>query len=86
MLKSNAASIQLCIFIHYILLLQVFQRAGFLRSDKSCGHCELKLSKLESECELHESVDLLEGRRACGGKLEVRSICKNMYLINYVHV
>ncbi|XP_044743170.1 coiled-coil and C2 domain-containing protein 1-like isoform X2 [Chrysoperla carnea] len=51
---------------------EVYSRGGFLRSDTLLGTVTVKLQQLESKVEIHDSFDLLEGRKAVGGKLEVR--------------
>ncbi|RXM35017.1 Coiled-coil and C2 domain-containing protein 1B [Acipenser ruthenus] len=52
--------------------LEVLHKGGFLRSDKPVGTVHLKLEKLETECEVREIVELFDGRKATGGRLEVR--------------
>lgn len=49
---------------------EVYQKGGFLRSDRLLGSADCKLIALEAKARLHESVDLLEGRKPTGGKLE----------------
>ncbi|XP_035667505.1 coiled-coil and C2 domain-containing protein 1-like isoform X5 [Branchiostoma floridae] len=51
---------------------EVFYERGFLRSDKSMGEAQLKLENLENKAEVHEIIDLKDGRKTCGGKLEVK--------------
>ncbi|XP_064604188.1 coiled-coil and C2 domain-containing protein 1-like isoform X2 [Liolophura sinensis] len=55
-----------------VLKLEVFYKRGFLKGDKVLGTASLKLLPLESQCTLHESLDLMEGRKTIGGKLEVK--------------
>lgn len=55
-------------------IFQVYQKGGFLRSDKLIGTADCKLSDLEEKAQIHESVDLMEGRKQVGGKLEYRVI------------
>ncbi|VDM47899.1 unnamed protein product [Toxocara canis] len=52
------------------LKFEVYQKGGFLRSDRLLGTADCKLPILEQKAHLHESVDLMEGRRAAGGKIE----------------
>ncbi|XP_071161809.1 coiled-coil and C2 domain-containing protein 1-like isoform X3 [Mytilus edulis] len=52
--------------------LEVFYKRGFLKSDKLLGTVNVKLHGLDSECTLHDSHDLTEGRKQVGGKLEVK--------------
>ncbi|XP_064625209.1 coiled-coil and C2 domain-containing protein 1-like isoform X2 [Lineus longissimus] len=51
---------------------EVYYRRGILKSDKVLGSASVKLQPLEDHCEIHECVDLMDGRRPCGGRLEVR--------------
>nr|XP_023013952.1 coiled-coil and C2 domain-containing protein 1-like isoform X1 [Leptinotarsa decemlineata] len=46
--------------------------SGFFRSDVLIGTVNVKLQPLETQCEIHESFDLLDGRKKVGGKLEVQ--------------
>ncbi|KAA0719048.1 Coiled-coil and C2 domain-containing protein 1B [Triplophysa tibetana] len=46
--------------------------SGFLRSDKPVGAAHLKLEKLESESEVREIIEVMDGRKATGGRLEVK--------------
>ncbi|CAJ0595069.1 unnamed protein product [Cylicocyclus nassatus] len=54
------------------LKFEVYQKGGFLRSDKLLGTCDWKLEQLESSALLEESLPLKEGRRAVGGLLTVK--------------
>ncbi|XP_028406350.1 coiled-coil and C2 domain-containing protein 1-like isoform X2 [Dendronephthya gigantea] len=48
---------------------------GFLKGDKSLGQAVVKLSSFDNRCEIHECVDLMDpekGRKAIGGKIEVK--------------
>ncbi|CAG9854810.1 unnamed protein product [Phyllotreta striolata] len=45
---------------------------GFFRSDSLIGTVNVKLQPLETACEIHESFELMEGRKKAGGKLEVQ--------------
>ncbi|XP_041127098.1 coiled-coil and C2 domain-containing protein 1B-like isoform X2 [Polyodon spathula] len=53
--------------------LEVLHKGGFLRSDKPVGTAHLKLEKLETECEVREIIELFDGRKPTGGRLEVRA-------------
>lgn len=44
----------------------------FFRSDKLVGTAQLKLDRLESECEIREIIEIFDGRKPTGGKLEVK--------------
>lgn len=52
--------------------LEVWAKGGFLRSDVLLGTATVKLQPLETRCVLHDSFDLMEGRKPIGGKLEVK--------------
>ncbi|XP_067032370.1 coiled-coil and C2 domain-containing protein 1-like isoform X2 [Acropora muricata] len=55
--------------------LEVKYERGFLKADKSLGQVPIKLSAFDNKCEIHECFDLMDtdrGRKAVGGKLEVR--------------
>lgn len=51
---------------------EIFHKGGLFRSDKQVGTAQLKLDKLESECEIREIIEILDGRKPTGGKLEVK--------------
>uniref|UniRef100_A0A8C4TDV0 Coiled-coil and C2 domain-containing protein 1B n=1 Tax=Erpetoichthys calabaricus TaxID=27687 RepID=A0A8C4TDV0_ERPCA len=51
---------------------EVFHKGGFLRSDKLVGTAHVKLDKLETNCEVREIIELCDGRKPTGGRLEVR--------------
>lgn len=55
-----------------MILFQVYQKGGFMRSDKLLGTCEWKLDKLEQSAELEESLPLKDGRKAVGGLLSAK--------------
>ncbi|XP_022524020.2 coiled-coil and C2 domain-containing protein 1B isoform X1 [Astyanax mexicanus] len=54
------------------LKLELFHKGGFLRSDKPIGTALVKLEKLETESEVREIVEVMDGRKASGGRLEVK--------------
>ncbi|XP_018590382.1 coiled-coil and C2 domain-containing protein 1B isoform X1 [Scleropages formosus] len=54
------------------LKMEVLHKGGFLRSDKPLGAAHLKLDKLETQSEVREIVEVIEGRKPTGGLLEVR--------------
>uniref|UniRef100_A0AAR2II31 Coiled-coil and C2 domain-containing protein 1B n=1 Tax=Pygocentrus nattereri TaxID=42514 RepID=A0AAR2II31_PYGNA len=54
------------------LKLEVFHKGGFLRSDKPVGTALIKLEKLETQSEVREIVEVMDGRKPTGGRLEVR--------------
>ncbi|XP_053169623.1 coiled-coil and C2 domain-containing protein 1B [Hemicordylus capensis] len=51
---------------------EIFHKGFLFRSDKQVGTAHLKLDKLESECEIREIIEVLDGRKPTGGKLEVK--------------
>ncbi|XP_018575719.1 coiled-coil and C2 domain-containing protein 1-like isoform X2 [Anoplophora glabripennis] len=65
------------VFKRHGIKFEVYSKGGFLRSDTLLGTVNLKLQPLETQCELHDSFDLLEGRKKVGGKLEVRIRLRN---------
>lgn len=52
---------------------EIFHKGSFFRSDKLVGTAHLKLERLETECEIREIVEVLDGRKPTGGKLEVKA-------------
>ncbi|KMY89697.1 coiled-coil and C2 domain-containing protein 1-like isoform X1 [Drosophila simulans] len=53
---------------------------GFLRSDTLIGTVNVKLQPLETKCEIHDTYDLMDGRKQVGGKLEVKIRVRNPIL------
>ncbi|XP_068095067.1 coiled-coil and C2 domain-containing protein 1B isoform X2 [Hyperolius riggenbachi] len=52
---------------------EIFHKGVFLlRSDKQIGTASIKLDKLETQCEIREIVEVYDGRKPTGGKLEVK--------------
>ncbi|XP_071780419.2 coiled-coil and C2 domain-containing protein 1B isoform X1 [Centroberyx gerrardi] len=54
------------------LKLELLHKGGFLRSDKPVGTALVKLEKLETQSEIREIVEVMDGRKATGGRVEVR--------------
>ncbi|XP_056149967.1 coiled-coil and C2 domain-containing protein 1B [Lampris incognitus] len=54
------------------LKLEVLHKGGFLRSDKPVGMAHVKLEKLETQSEVREIVEVMDGRKPTGGRVEVR--------------
>lgn len=50
---------------------EVAHKGGLFKPDRVLGTAQLKLEALETSCELREILELLDGRRPTGGKLEV---------------
>ncbi|KAL5022471.1 hypothetical protein ScPMuIL_001626 [Solemya velum] len=55
-----------------IIKIEIFYKRGFLKSDKIIGVVNLKLQALDNKCTVHDSYDLTDGKKAVGGKLEVK--------------
>lgn len=72
-LKVNLKSRQFLLMVkRHGFKFEVYQKGSLFRSDKLLGTCELKLLMLENKAEIHDSLDLMEGRRPAGGKLEIK--------------
>ncbi|XP_030219251.1 coiled-coil and C2 domain-containing protein 1B isoform X1 [Gadus morhua] len=54
------------------LKLEVLHKGGFLRSDKAVGSAVVKLEQLESQSEIREIVEVMDGRKHTGGRIEVK--------------
>ncbi|KAE8737866.1 hypothetical protein FOCC_FOCC016661 [Frankliniella occidentalis] len=65
------------IFKRHAIKCEVWSRGGFFRSDTLLGTVNVKLQSLESKCIIHDSFDLMDGRKAVGGKLEVKVRLRN---------
>ncbi|GFQ75638.1 coiled-coil and C2 domain-containing protein 1-like [Trichonephila clavata] len=75
---------QLRQFKRQSLKLEVWSKGGFLRSDTLLGTVNVKLVDLESKCLVHDSFNLMDGRKACGGKLEVKLRIRDPLLVKQV--
>ncbi|KAL2086157.1 hypothetical protein ACEWY4_017216 [Coilia grayii] len=51
---------------------EIFHKGGLFKGDKSVGTAQLKLDSLENQCDVRQIIDVLDGRKATGGRLEVR--------------
>lgn len=60
------------VFKRHSIKFEVFSKGGFFRSDVLIGTVNVKLQQLETQCEIHDTFDLLEGRKKVGGKLEIQ--------------
>ena len=65
------------IFKRNVAKVEVWLKGGFLRSDTLLGTAQIKLQSLETECVLHDSFALMDGRKAVGGQVEVRIRIRN---------
>uniref|UniRef100_A0A8C5KBD3 Coiled-coil and C2 domain-containing protein 1A n=1 Tax=Jaculus jaculus TaxID=51337 RepID=A0A8C5KBD3_JACJA len=50
---------------------EVVHKGGLFKTDRVLGTAQLKLDALETACEVHEILEVLDGRRPTGGRLEV---------------
>ncbi|XP_058801277.1 coiled-coil and C2 domain-containing protein 1-like [Phymastichus coffea] len=57
---------------------------GFFRADSLVGTVNIKLQPLETKCILHDSFLLMDGRKAVGGKLEVKIRLRNPILTKQI--
>ncbi|KAG5864749.1 hypothetical protein JTB14_022624 [Gonioctena quinquepunctata] len=60
------------VFKRHGIKFEIYSKGGFFRSDSLIGTVNVKLQPLETQCEIHDSFDLLDGRKKVGGKLEVQ--------------
>ncbi|XP_029008709.1 coiled-coil and C2 domain-containing protein 1A [Betta splendens] len=51
---------------------EVIHKGGLFKTDKVVGTAHLKLEGLENHCDIREIIEVMDGRKATGGKLEVR--------------
>ncbi|TKS69076.1 Coiled-coil and C2 domain-containing protein 1A [Collichthys lucidus] len=51
---------------------EVIHKGGLFKTDKVVGTAQLKLEALENHCDMREIIEVMDGRKATGGKLEVR--------------
>ncbi|XP_032483842.1 coiled-coil and C2 domain-containing protein 1A isoform X2 [Phocoena sinus] len=50
---------------------EVVHKGGLFKTDRFLGTAQLKLDALETACEVREILEVLDGRRPTGGRLEV---------------
>ncbi|XP_045709377.1 coiled-coil and C2 domain-containing protein 1A isoform X3 [Phyllostomus hastatus] len=50
---------------------EVVHKGGLFKTDRILGTAQLKLDALETACEVREILEVLDGRRPTGGRLEV---------------
>lgn len=72
------------IFKRQAAKVEVWSKVGFLRSDALLGTATVKLLPLETVCTLHDTFPLMEGRKAVGGKVEVKLRLRNAVASNQV--
>uniref|UniRef100_A0A1B0G667 Coiled-coil and C2 domain-containing protein 1-like n=1 Tax=Glossina morsitans morsitans TaxID=37546 RepID=A0A1B0G667_GLOMM len=68
------------IFKRHGVKFEVFSRGGFLRSDSLIGTATVKLQPLETKCDVHDTFNLMEGRKVVGGKIEIKLRLRNPIL------
>uniref|UniRef100_UPI0037E83356 coiled-coil and C2 domain-containing protein 1A n=1 Tax=Semicossyphus pulcher TaxID=241346 RepID=UPI0037E83356 len=51
---------------------EILHKGGLFKGDKVVGTAHLKLEALENHCNVREIIEVMDGRKATGGKLEVR--------------
>ncbi|EDW29116.1 GL19542 [Drosophila persimilis] len=72
------------IFKRHGVKLEIYSRGGFLRSDILIGTVNVKLQPLETKCDIHDTYDLMDGRKQVGGKLEVKVRVRNPILTKQI--
>ncbi|XP_018425962.1 PREDICTED: coiled-coil and C2 domain-containing protein 1A [Nanorana parkeri] len=50
---------------------EVIQKGGLFKSDRVLGTAHLKLETMENSCEIRDILEVMDGRKPSGGKLEV---------------
>ncbi|XP_076625020.1 lethal (2) giant discs 1 isoform X2 [Colletes latitarsis] len=71
-------------FKRHALKCQVWAKGGFFRSDSLLGTVTVKLQPLETQCILHDSFPLMDGRKRTGGKLELKIRLRNPILTKQI--
>ncbi|XP_050450020.1 coiled-coil and C2 domain-containing protein 1-like isoform X2 [Cataglyphis hispanica] len=71
-------------FKRHALKCEVWAKGGFFRSDSLLGTVMVKLQHLETQCILHDSFSLMDGRKATGGKLELKIRLRNPILFKQI--
>ncbi|XP_031368889.1 coiled-coil and C2 domain-containing protein 1-like isoform X2 [Apis dorsata] len=71
-------------FKRHALKCQVWAKGGFFRSDSLLGIVTVKLQPLETQCVLHDSFPLMDGRKPTGGKLELKIRLRNPILTKQI--
>ncbi|XP_037042405.1 coiled-coil and C2 domain-containing protein 1-like isoform X2 [Bradysia coprophila] len=72
------------VFKRHAIKFEIYSKGGFFRSDTLIGVATVKLQPLETTCEIHDSFDIMDGRKANGGKLEVKIRIKNPILTKQI--
>ncbi|XP_023220187.1 coiled-coil and C2 domain-containing protein 1-like [Centruroides sculpturatus] len=72
------------IFKRQPVKIEVWSRGGFFRSDVLLGTLSIKLADLEKKCTIHDSFEIMDGRKSTGGKLEVKMGIRDPLLVKQV--
>ncbi|XP_075151892.1 lethal (2) giant discs 1 isoform X2 [Haematobia irritans] len=72
------------IFKRHSVKFEVYSRGGFLRSDILIGTVTVKLQPLETKCDIHDTFELMDGRKSVGGKLEIKVRVRNPILTKQI--
>nr|XP_040041709.1 coiled-coil and C2 domain-containing protein 1A [Gasterosteus aculeatus aculeatus] len=51
---------------------EIVHKGGLFKTDKVVGTAQMKLEALENQCDVREIIEVMDGRKATGGKLEVK--------------
>ncbi|XP_076001667.1 coiled-coil and C2 domain-containing protein 1A isoform X2 [Genypterus blacodes] len=51
---------------------EIVHKGGLFKTDKVVGTAQLKLEALDNHCEVREIIEVMDGRKSTGGKLDVR--------------
>lgn len=51
---------------------EIIHKGNLFKNDKVVGTAQVKLEALENNCDFREFIEVMDGRKATGGKLEVR--------------
>lgn len=71
-------------FKRQAIKVEVWIKGGFLRSDTLLGTASVKLQPMETVCQIHDSFPIMDGRKAVGGKVEVKVRSRNPILTKQV--
>ncbi|XP_062500728.1 coiled-coil and C2 domain-containing protein 1-like [Corticium candelabrum] len=59
-------------FKRRLVKVEIWYSRGFLHRSKQLGEVSMKLEDLESQCEVHECVSVMNNRKSTRGKLEIK--------------
>ncbi|XP_055377305.1 coiled-coil and C2 domain-containing protein 1-like [Condylostylus longicornis] len=72
------------IFKRQSVKFDIYSKGGFFRSDTLIGTVNVKLQQLETKCEIHDTYNVMDGRKATGGKLEIKIRLRNPILTKQI--